>query len=657
MVTLERMRLFKGATELSFSKARVKLSNDHIINEGEAEFEAESTVQTSSVIDFKESTATTNIFSGKVVDLKKIQMWIVKLFTNGYELSNIWITKVYENKSPEFIVEDIVDNFTENLTYASSSSSGVTINKYVANAYLIDVVKDMMDSLQWTLRIDVNDNVYFDPSGDINNGVTFTHGDDINITEWEEDSDFLMNHIRVTGGFENFAIEETISGTGTAFTITKKPAGVMRAVVSGVEVSSDDYTVDAEQLKITFTGSKTDPTFFYSFDKPIIIEDQNDLSINTYGEIYKEVRAPWLDSFATARQYTRGLLSKHSTPFGKAKGIQPRLNFDMSVNETVVLVDTPRNITQTLDIINMEYIGETGETEFEFGHRDGKFFDWQAEVQDRIKKLERQAQNEDDIIQTRLLKSAISQTVTTVNAFEYASPTNTFTLSHPTLNRLRSSVNGSIYNFEADCSDNNNDGTWYGSDIDGAQFAPADGAISSTATYRASTSFLSYGLFNGSDNYVAMTNTISSVNSVAFVIYPEENTRDIIKLSAAAKISINASDEIITTGLSNVTIYVDGVAGIDVVQDTFNYVVVTFDDLSADDIEIGRSSTYFDGRIDTVMIFDYAIIAADITKLATGNAFYDSTNAYTFSGADPKMHLSFDNPKLGLRYTDREAVP
>ena len=54
------------------------------------------------------------------------------------------------------------------------------------------------------------------------------------------------------------------------------------------------------------------------------------------------------------------------------------------------------------------------------------------------------------------------------------SPKNTFVLSHPTLNRLKTTANGSIYNFEADCSDNGNNGTWYGSGINGSQFAPSN---------------------------------------------------------------------------------------------------------------------------------------------------------------------------------------
>jgi len=117
----ERLRLFVGANELSYSEAQITKTSDHIINEGKIEIEANDDVTSSSVIDFKKSDGSTTIFSAKIIDLSEIDLWKLKVLTNGYELMNTKVENVYLNQSPEAIVEDIVDNRTNNLTYRLES--------------------------------------------------------------------------------------------------------------------------------------------------------------------------------------------------------------------------------------------------------------------------------------------------------------------------------------------------------------------------------------------------------------------------------------------------------------------------------------------------------------------------------------------------------
>ena len=467
----EKFRLFIGAEELNYSRCNVIETNDHIVDEAKIDIEGNANVSTASVIDFKKVDGSTTVFSGKIDELTKYAMWTGKILTNGYELLNIPIQQVYENKSPEYIVQDIIDNNTINLTFASSNSSGITLTKYIADAYAIDVIKDMMDLLQWKLRIDSSDNTYFESKGETNNGFIFTEGSNFNITSWVEDKSSMINHVKVIGGFENYATEETVSATATEFALTHKPKGVFKAVVSGSEVSPDDYTVDAEQKTCTFTSSKTDPTFSYSYDRPIIVENQDDVSVNTYGEIYQEIPAPWLETFADARRYSQNIMDVYSNPLIKAKGMQPIINFDRATNETIRIIDTIRNRDENLVITKIIYHGAEGQTEYEFGEREFVFFDWQREVQERVKKLERRFLNEDDIVFTKLIKNSMEATLTVVQTFEFDNIQNSFYLSSPTTNRLLTEVGGSRYNFEPDCSNNNNNGTWTGTAIAGAQYS------------------------------------------------------------------------------------------------------------------------------------------------------------------------------------------
>lgn len=634
---VERLRLFVGATELDYSKAQVIKTSDHLVNEGRIEIEANANVTKSSTIDFKKADGSTTIFSARIIDLIEKDLWRIKVLTNGYELMNRKVENVYENQSPESIVQDVVDNNTENLTYVSGPASGFTITRYIANAYAIDVIRDMMDLLQWQFKVDENDNAFFEPEGNTDTGRIFTHGSNINISEWEEDKHNLINHVKVIGGFENFSTNEQSGSAGTTFILAHKPTGVMKigsAVPSGsAEVPPEDYTVIAEERKVIFDTAHDNPLFFYSFDRPVIVENQDDSSITTNEEVFKEIQAPFLDNFADARKYSQNILDVRSEGDLKALGEEPQLNFDSQVGEIVNLIDDVRSKEERMVIKKITIKAESNETIYEFGSREFVFFDWQREVQERIKKIERRFLNEDEIIFTRLFKHTGSGTASISSVWQSASPQDSFVLDHTTLGRLRQSENE-----EADCSAGNHQGSWQGSSLGGAQFG--------TAGYR-----LSRGEFNGTDNEIQVSDSIASVQSISIAVYPDANNRDILQLTSTAKISIDSSDQITTANLTNATIYVNNVQTSAATLNTWNNVVVTFDSITANAIEVGHSTSWFSGWLDEFALFDKKITSSE-RKSIIDKKFYKGRDLY----ANCLIWLSMDHPHLGLRQSPKVTL-
>ena len=660
---VERLRLFNGATELNYESASITKTNDHIVNTGKARIEADSNINTTSTIDFKKADGSTLIFSTKVRKKKQLDMWELNLFTNGYELMNVRVENVYENLSPEAIVQDVVDNNTSTLTFVSGPSSGVTIAKYIAKAYGIDIIRDMMDTLQWQLRIDQNDNVFFEPKGNINNGVTFTNGSNIQITAWEEDEeDELFNRLRVKGGFESFNTQETgTSAAGTAFPLLKKPSGSVKVTTTGdVEVDPSLYTVDAENKQIIFDSVTASPTFDYSYDKPIIVDNQNDASIADRQEIFEELNLPFFDSFADARRYNQSLLDVFSTPAVKVKGFQPIINTDVDVGEQVTVVDDVRSKNQQLVIQEIKYIAEDNKTEYSFGSRDFVFFDWQRNVQERIKKIERQFINEDDIIFTRIFKHIMNVDLTQTTKCLINCPNNTFILDHQTLGRLRTRVGSTAFNFEADCSDTGNDGEWSGSNIDGDQF--------DLSGWR-----LSQGQFNGTDNSIAVTSSptldLDSDFSIGLAVkvtaLPGASKPLINKTDAldGYEVNINASNEVELKFRNTGTVNTLSTGSAVPVND-FQHVVFTKDSAlisaylngslivtSIPTINTGVNTAkatmgsgnadFFQGFLDEIRIYTAAISSANVTNINNKINVTDKMALY----------LSMDNPHLDDRST------
>ncbi|MCH7761994.1 LamG domain-containing protein, partial [candidate division TA06 bacterium] len=560
------------------------------------------------------------------------------------------------------------DNFTTNLTYTGTAVSGVTITKYVAEGYAIDVIKDMLDLLDWQLRIDEADNVIFEPKGTTNPGITFTNGINFQVERWIEDRESQYNHVKIKGALIDFRTRETIIGTGTEFILSQKPVDTVRVEIpSGTELPktspTEPYTVDSENKKVIFTSSKTDPTFDYTFHIPVVVEDQDDASISTFDEIFKEIPAPWLDTFSEARQYAQKLLEARSLPEIRVHGFQNQINFDREVGEIITVTD-PVRADRTEDLVISKIIidARNARTRFFLGTREDEFFDWQREVQERIKKIERRILDETEKAFSRLFKHKMLITLTLTETFEFNQPVDSFVLGHQTLSRLRPNLN-----FEADCSDNANHGTWNGTGIAGAQY--------STSGFLRST-----GQFNGSDNFVDIpddatldiTGDFSFVVAVKVASLPGAETYLFNKLSATDgyAVRINASNKVeliyrdsssdtvfaATTGLTagvfqevvfvksgtSLTVYVNGSSdGTATGGATVG--------ANALDLEIGKfGAGFFTGDIDEVMVYDNDISASTVLNIFNALGDQDLT--------DMKGWWSMDNPRLGDRFTTRATV-
>lgn len=629
---VERIRIYKGVTEVDYTECKITKSNDTIVDECICDVSNSSSISTGDVIDFKRNDGSTQITDGKVVNKNNTVLHRLRILTNGFELNNVWVEQVYTSVSPEYIVEDIITNYTSNLVYASTDVSGFTLTgNYVAKGYAVDIIKDMLDILDWQLRIDENNNVYFEPKGSINNGVSFVNGENgVNFVSWENDLEPMFNEVKVIGGFESFSKQETISGTGTSFVLSEKPSGSVRVLVSSVEIDPSLYEVDAENKTVTFSSSRTNPFFSYSFNRPIVVVNRDDDSINDNYLVYKEVQAPWLTNRADAIKYSQQLLDAFSRGDTNVKAVKAGLDFSLSVGEVINCVDSTRNESASLVISMIEYDGREGSTTVTLGSRDFVLFDWQNEVKQRIKDLEKRISNVTEVNFARLLKSKFKLKFSVSTVVSYNSPNDSFTLGHPTLGRLRSG-----FDYEPDCSDNGYVGTWNGTGVTtGAQF--------DTGGYR-----LSCSSFNGSDIYMT-TSTITGVKCFSVFLNPNSLNSGIATFSSGVSISVDSSGVISTTGLSNVSVYVDKVLDGTLSTGSFQLLTVNFDAVDFDSFELGRvSSSYFNGFMDECMLFD-SVLSTVSMQVVLDKDFY---TVKTFNISGLLAYFSFDNPKLGDRST------
>lgn len=356
-------------------------------------------------------------FGGTITEIQKKKAWEVTCLGYGYELNNKWKLKVYENKSPEYIVEDIITDET-NLTYSSTGSSGITITKFVANDYIYKIINEMRELCGWQTKTDPDKKFYFEESGATDNLISWTNGTHISIQKWTLDPSGMYNHVKIKGDYANYNTSESFNATAdqTDFMISYKPIGSVKVTVNGTEKDGlspefGDYDIDTDQKKIIFdTGLNLNDAvvIYYSYQIPIVVSAQDEDSIRSYTEIFQEIQAPHIKTFASARQYARQLLEVHTEPAYSVKFNRRGLDWTKVVGEQITIIDSQRGITEKLTIKKINWLYPAGVTVYEAGTLESDAIDWEAKIQERLKVLEKKIANEEIIMESRPIHHSLS---------------------------------------------------------------------------------------------------------------------------------------------------------------------------------------------------------------------------------------------------------
>lgn len=144
---------------------------------------------------------------------------------------------------------------------------------------------------------------------------------------------------------------------------------------------------------------------------------------------------------------------------------------------------------------------------------------------------------------------------------------------------------------------------------------------------------------DGGADYIDVGAGPSTVNSIAFWVYPQTTTEYFINLTSTTDyIWVNAGT-ITATGLTSPTIYVNGIATSTINSGVWSHVVITTSTgENASNLDIGRTqdTNYLEGRIDEVKLFDYVLTPAQV--------------AYHYNRGEPVAHYKFDECEGATAY-------
>lgn len=134
---------------------------------------------------------------------------------------------------------------------------------------------------------------------------------------------------------------------------------------------------------------------------------------------------------------------------------------------------------------------------------------------------------------------------------------------------------------------------------------------------------------DGSDDYVDLGDTNNNINTLSFWVKANSTTEVMIDLDGGIHTASSTSGTITANGFVSPTVYVDGVVASTVTTGWHHIVFTTDTAIDANDVDIGRvGSSYFDGKIDHVRLYNYARTPAQI--------------AWDYNRGKPIAHWSFD---------------
>jgi hypothetical protein len=124
--------------------------------------------------------------------------------------------------------------------------------------------------------------------------------------------------------------------------------------------------------------------------------------------------------------------------------------------------------------------------------------------------------------------------------------------------------------------------------------------------------------FDGTDDYVSLGNIGSGIKTVSFWIKADDTTdRKIMDFDGTDQIELNSSNQITATSFPGTTIiYVDGAPGSTINSEWHHIVITDTTGIAGSASDLGRvSSSYFDGKLDEVRVYNRALSADEVGNL------------------------------------------
>jgi hypothetical protein len=302
--------------------------------------------------------------------------------------------QVFNNRTPEYIVENLVEAKTT-LTYQSSSGvSGITLKQYVADGKLIDILKDLSSITNRVFYTTGSKLLVFDDVNFNDLDLVLTHGGGVKISEDGFDDTEVVNDLTVLGQNLQYNTVQLFNGdnSDTVFTLDNNPV-VVKVSVGGTEKEPEtDYEFDTMNRTITFstapsTGSNN-ISVEYVYERPLYIRGTKQDSIDTYGIHAKKLNLPWISTREDGVRFVQSYLNRYKDISQKVKMVSGKLYNSLQENDIIHLKNVIKGIDGDFVIKSITWKYPQMSTVVECGEYYFDYFEYDKEIVAKIHDLE-----------------------------------------------------------------------------------------------------------------------------------------------------------------------------------------------------------------------------------------------------------------------------
>ena len=224
---------------------------------------------------------------------------------------------VYDDRTPEYIVEDLIDNNTSFDFSNGGVVSGLQMTRYTADGKLIDIIRDLATLTNSTFFTTGSEEFFYVPKSFTETTLTFTHGTDAVVKSSGFDDTEIVNDLTVLGENNRYDTEQLFNGTGsqTEFVLTYNATSV-KISVGGTEQDPEEiYTLDSLGRLVTFTTAPASGTnnikVEYEYELPMYFRGTRQSSITAYGTHAKRLNMPWINNRADGVRFIQSYLNRY----------------------------------------------------------------------------------------------------------------------------------------------------------------------------------------------------------------------------------------------------------------------------------------------------------------------------------------------------------
>ena len=298
---------------------------------------------------------------------------------------------VYDDKSPEYIINDLITNNTS-FTYTERGvNSGIIISKFTADGKLIDIVRNMGALTNKVFYTTPTNLFVFEPAEYNITTVHLQHGVNSRILENGYDDTEIVNDLTVLGVRTQYYTEESQSlSSATSMTLANGAISV-QVTDDGSELTPEvDYTLDSVGKTIEFTNAVSGTIVAkYDYEKPLLIRGTRSSSQATYGVHAKRLNLPWITNRQDGVRFVQSYLNRYKDINKKIKIEIGELDNFLNENDLIFVTNSNMGLSaQTFVVKSIQWKYPTYETILNVGEYYFDYFEYDKQIVQKLHNVE-----------------------------------------------------------------------------------------------------------------------------------------------------------------------------------------------------------------------------------------------------------------------------